>query len=584
MQRLRQSPALGSPRGNRAGRHGGSVLAQLVWFVTKYAHLVVLAVGFWYLGSQSRRSNDIGAMSAAVLAARGEEPPLPGDKQPGTTTPDPTATMLAAAAATAKAAATREIPQKQQQQQQQPQSQPQPPPQQSQSEREPKRPPPVDMQKPGGPIQRPPEYDPYLPKHNPVWDEKSHPLDTNNPVQVRVFTGVRSRLTPPSEFLADGVERSHYAKLLSVSFIAPKGQVEIMRVNNAVPDQPVVWMVDFASLHQDCHSLEMMVEHGLHMDGKATKRQLFIVDYTGSHEQIRCHEVEEELGIANIRLARRGIVRDRHWDRTKEWVDPGSIVPYKEQQIPGTMLASLALRETYMEKVVPALQKRYRKGLMPFARKQKFIVPYQTKRSIDVMLCWREGSSAHYGFLRRKVSAMVEALDGAKTGRRQLRTRIRAYGDYAIARNQIANDYVYQMMGTKAMIVPQRDEWEDHYRILESLASGALVFTDRMLSLPEGLVDGENIVVFDSEQHLKELILHYLHPNNDDLRLAIARNGWEEVMGRHRGWHQVETMLFGRPLTQVDQPYKRPPPRKERANFMGNVTKAIVNIEARVTR
>lgn len=81
------------------------------------------------------------------------------------------------------------------------------------------------------------------------------------------------------------------------------------------------------------------------------------------------------------------------------------------------------------------------------------------------------------------------------------------------------------------------------------MIGGALVLSDFMWSLPDGLVDGESIVLYHSLEHLQELILYYLDPQHTDERLAIAQGGWTVAMQRHRSYHWMEALFFGRPLT-----------------------------------
>jgi hypothetical protein len=54
------------------------------------------------------------------------------------------------------------------------------------------------------------------------------------------------------------------------------------------------------------------------------------------------------------------------------------------------------------------------------------------------------------------------------------------------------------MLDTKIVVVTQRDQREDHYRLNEALISGTMVMTDRMLALPIELESGTSIVEFTS--------------------------------------------------------------------------------------
>mmetsp|Transcript_196 Transcript_196/g.400 ORF Transcript_196/g.400 Transcript_196/m.400 type:complete len:132 (+) Transcript_196:195-590(+) len=110
-------------------------------------------------------------------------------------------------------------------------------------------------------------------------------------------------------------------------------------------------------------------------------------------------------------------------------------------------------------------------------------------------------------------------------------------------RNSVQKEYVDTLTSTKIVVTSQRDRWEDHYRLMEALATGALVMTDPMSSLPRYLKDGESLVVYHSLAELKEKILYYL--DHDDERLAIARKGHWIAMNHHRSWHGLERIIFG---------------------------------------
>jgi spore maturation protein CgeB len=102
------------------------------------------------------------------------------------------------------------------------------------------------------------------------------------------------------------------------------------------------------------------------------------------------------------------------------------------------------------------------------------------------------------------------------------------------------------------VVVTQRDDWEDHYRLFESMSCGALILHDVMIAPPKGLVHGQSIIFFKSLMDLQEQALYYL--KHDQKRLAVARRGWEWSMRRHRSWHRIEELIFGRSLTDDDNP------------------------------
>jgi spore maturation protein CgeB len=83
--------------------------------------------------------------------------------------------------------------------------------------------------------------------------------------------------------------------------------------------------------------------------------------------------------------------------------------------------------------------------------------------------------------------------------------------------------------------------------LFEALISGAVVMTDRMLSLPLGLKNGTSILEFSSADELRSMIEYYLKHTEE--RLAIAHQGRRISMMHHRSWHRMEEIIFGRALT-----------------------------------
>jgi hypothetical protein len=117
---------------------------------------------------------------------------------------------------------------------------------------------------------------------------------------------------------------------------------------------------------------------------------------------------------------------------------------------------------------------------------------------------------------------------------------------------QLLQAAVATLTSAKIIVVAQSDEYEDHDdRLMEALAAGALVLVDRMLAPAVGLVNATNIVYYDSLSSLDRLIRYYLvdHPSE---RHAIAKRGRDYALQRHRSWHVMESLLFGKPLSDSD--------------------------------
>ena len=96
------------------------------------------------------------------------------------------------------------------------------------------------------------------------------------------------------------------------------------------------------------------------------------------------------------------------------------------------------------------------------------------------------------------------------------------------------------------------------------MASGALVMSEVMAAPPSGLVNGTNVVLYDSPDSLRRLVLYYLE--REDERRMIAQRGQKLALGLHRSWHGLERVLFGQPMTRALEPFARAPKRRHGSN------------------
>jgi hypothetical protein len=110
-------------------------------------------------------------------------------------------------------------------------------------------------------------------------------------------------------------------------------------------------------------------------------------------------------------------------------------------------------------------------------------------------------------------------------------------------RKKVSPDYIQAMLTSKIIVLAQRDKWEGHFRLMEGLLSGALVLHDPQVYWPYGIVDGESIVVYHSVFDLKEKILHFLDPSNEEERIAIAQRGREVALSKNRQNKNLERLL-----------------------------------------
>lgn len=163
--------------------------------------------------------------------------------------------------------------------------------------------------------------------------------------------------------------------------------------------------------------------------------------------------------------------------------------------------------------------------------------------------------------LRHLVSETVEDM-GKSEG---LNVFVGLAGDAVrTGRRGVKSEYIDALLSSKINIVAQRDSWEDHYRLFETLVTGGMVLTDRMLSLPKGLENGTNIVEYISQEDLRSKIRYYLsHP---DERIEIARQGRLLAMSEHRSWHRLEEIIFNMPMTVCERKDGSPCPFIVHAN------------------
>ena len=370
-------------------------------------------------------------------------------------------------------------------------------------------------------------------------------------VQVHYIVDVSHNTGPQSKFILDGLERSKYLRVVKITFA--RNVIKTINVNPVDPNQPVLFIVDWGSMNRDCHILDRV----LHQEKQSlaqeqqlldTKTQVVLLDFSGSTRQSTCRDMDD----VRIRLVKRNIVQNRHYDG--HTINPGELVPNHGLEVSDgpVVQAPIVVREIFVKGVVQTSS----------------IPAYKSERPVDISMFWNKGHNTHYGFWRRDVSVAVEALNQTLAGslkRIHAQVHVAENEDTDMEFGYVQLEYVRQLLSTKIVVVAQRDEWEDHYRLMESLASGALVLTDRMLTLPPSIQNKTHLLVYDDIPMLERLVRFYLNPKNEEKRLAIAKNGWKVVMGRHRAWHRVEEILFGKPQTRVGRAYDPPPPKQDRA-------------------
>ena len=390
---------------------------------------------------------------------------------------------------------------------------------------------------------------------HPVFRETEIP---DKPLSVGLVTLDYPFTVTTKHILVDGIEHSRFLNLTHLC---------LMRVNHGCQVDPSVdlYIMDLVRLRRldDEFLNHNFTQQLLHPAGNPTWKVL-LVDYT---DQIHFNQQNffERLGLdmnvthssdelptfnhsqTHLRLALSSVVQGRRYNRDTHQINPGFMYPINQWHVGGGPIlhSSYAVRSDIVHGMQQHLDDQYCRGI------------YRRPRPMDVIHLWepKTGSkqtqfAARY---RDDVSYLVQSLNGTATKEgRTLQSTTKIHGQLGVkARSNVNHEYVQALLSTKIVVVTQRDKWEDHYRLFEAMSGGAMAISDAMLSLPKGLVNGTHLVLFQSVEELNSLIEHYL--SNKDQRLQIANEGWRLALQKHRSWHRMEELVFGCPLTNVNE-------------------------------
>jgi hypothetical protein len=403
----------------------------------------------------------------------------------------------------------------------------------------------------------------------------------DKPVRIRVlsFTMKKKPITFRSDnttwtigdevlnICMDGFQRSPYFELLDHAIIPDDPAYYLQEDDN------VVWVVDmrrftqnkiYSTIEQVANLVNQTLRYQQETFSSSTKQQqqpslkVVLMDYRDRGHLELCryrgtHSLMQMLGKENVRQVQQQIVVQRMWDDKQQFpskgkmLDPHFLPCFEEVpslHVPYTVRSdyAIAVEENYTSMLGSSSSSFYNSI-------STTSTPSDTLRPMDVAHYWRVNSEKHAN-LRNEVTRLILSLN--QTSSKKL--TIQVFGDLVsepgrVGRTLFQTEYIKALLSTKIVVVAQRDSWEDHYRLFEAIIGGALVMTDPMLSLPDGYVDRESIVIYKSLDHLRELILYYLDPNNTEERLEIARKGWRLAMNCHRTFHWMEKLFFGKPLT-----------------------------------
>lgn len=345
---------------------------------------------------------------------------------------------------------------------------------------------------------------------------------------------------------------------------------------------PLVVVVDWSSSlpkqpQRDCHILRRILTAHLREKDVLDTAHLLFIDTTASARIVSCPLLP--IQADRIRIAKRSVVEGRYWNHTAQWIEPGKVIANNNDNNNHVLHLPGHVSEEYLNQLRPLLENK--------------------ERPMDVVHYWQSSenieTSLYYRRLRQRVTMQLNATQKTLAKKHKKKNALVKFvdrvgvavvdvdvsieldfsgddeGDSNNEDEESDNDkkpavttlHIALLASAKIVVVTQNDEWEDHdNRLMEALASGAMVLADRMQAPPAGLKDKTNVVFFDSHEDLDRLIRYYLKEN--EKREAIARHGAEYALGRHRSWHVLESVLFGMALTRTDKGYEVGPSKRER--------------------
>ncbi|KAL7553791.1 hypothetical protein ACHAWF_017122 [Thalassiosira exigua] len=351
--------------------------------------------------------------------------------------------------------------------------------------------------------------------------------DRTIPVYIIPGAGEEAAIGEHRHFIVDGVRKSNFLRLTS----------------NAT-EKNVVWMVDVFRYTYRSFVQEARRAGNLSPTSSQLGWPVHLFDWTdssGIHLLKRGRSgIIDIVGEQNLHCHKRSLVKGRRIVEVKKGV-PVILNGKMDQYNFHVNRMPYAVRTDIVEGVARVLNISY--GIKGYPTNTTLNLA-TLNRSLDVAHYWplnrgsKKVSNEPIAKLRFHVSKAIDehAKEHNKNPNKpNISALIDVQGHTAkVGRNKAQDNYIQSMLEHKIVVVSQRDKWEGHYRLMEALASGALVMTDPMLSLPYGLEEGENVVVYRDMADLKQKIRHYL--DNDSARINIASKGWAEAMNRHRSW------------------------------------------------
>lgn len=365
---------------------------------------------------------------------------------------------------------------------------------------------------------------------------------------------------PTNHVMVDGIRNSEHLELYKICFVDNRNSCHV------TADDPLVdlWLIDANGIKTKARPGDMV--HQL-LNVKNPHFQILFMDYSDRFVPksgfLKNHYPDmapEKFEQGHIRFAIRCIVKGRLFRVNKmDYVNLGTLVSPDYHDMLSTKQglpfhAPFGVRTDFansIQDLIPSLVAN-----QTVTKVNPSSIPYHPAyvmdRPLDVTHLWEILLPSKNNDLRNLVTEKVQGMASLQhpMEKRKIVVDTSIQGDRAHkGRWGVSDAYATTLLQSKIVVVTQRDQWEDHFRLFEATASGAMVLMDVMLSLPHSLQDGASVVFFHSLEDLQEKAMYYLA--HEEERIEIARKGWEISMREHRSWHRMEEMLFGKGVTDT---------------------------------
>ena len=403
---------------------------------------------------------------------------------------------------------------------------------------------------------------------------------TSDSTEVFLWFGYESAVC--KHLYLDGIRRSsHLTRIHNTSRFLPNGQTMWVGIDQ-VP-------------RKDCQNFTGLVKNALderHEQGISNDVpfHIYYISFKDQDFHFKCQALERLLKNRHLKeqtrnvvlhYAQRSIVEGRDWSVKKNWVDTGKIVPAFAKSIDAINQGSGKILWHHLNYPV-------RTDIVKTVSERLSIVclgvsllsdPIESScdRSIDVSHFWSldmDGEKTRITVSRmlndefcaqnlvedlyHDDNSTTTSLGTNKSTATKVSKNLKAGPECFIGlagtrgtegRNGVTTDYIDTMLRSKLVVVSQRSRYEDHWRLMEALVSGALVLTDTMLSLPPGFKDGVSLLEYGSKEELLAKVAYYTDPQHAPERLLIAQEGRRLAMERFRSWHLMEKLILGKIAT-----------------------------------